>query len=332
MIALWIQDHWQKRGVFAALMLPLAWLYCFVMKLRRLAYANGWFKSYPVGCPVIVIGNLSVGGTGKTPLVIWLAEKLTASGYRPGIVSRGYGGSASDLPLMVSPDTPASVVGDEPALISHHTGCPVAISPDRVAASTLLLSDTDCNIIIADDGLQHLRMQRDIEIAVIASDRIAGNGWCLPAGPLREAPGTLRNVDIIISRTDHSQLTDWNLTLEPIACLRVDRSSDDMHKLEEFSGKTVHAVAGIGNPDGFFSTLRSTGLDVIEHPFPDHHPYTPADLDFGDGNPVIMTEKDAIKCVEFADPHWWALTVSAAVDEGILETIENKLQETVRSG
>jgi tetraacyldisaccharide 4'-kinase len=175
-------------------------------------------------------------------------------------------------------------------------------------------------------------MQRDVEVAVIVSDLIAGNGLCLPAGPLREAPGTLRHIDFVITRAATSGLTDWQLKLEPGACVRVDGNEEDSRTLESFSGRTVHAVAGIGNPDGFFSSLHDAGLDVIEHPFPDHHNYTRAELEFGDGHPVIMTEKDAVKCSTFADPYWWALTVSAAVDEGILETIENKLQETVRSG
>lgn len=331
MIALWIQARWQKRGLFAILMLPLAGLYCLVMMLRRQAYAIGLKASHPLACPVIVVGNLSVGGTGKTPLVIWLAEKLAGAGYKPGIVSRGYGGSASDSPLMVDADTPAEIAGDEPALISRHSGRPVVVCPDRIAAAKLLTSETDCDVIIADDGLQHLRMQRDIEIAVIASDRIAGNGWCLPAGPLRESPSVLGSVDIVITRAAASALTEWRLELEPTGCVRID-GGDEVRPLSAFKGMRVHAVAGIGNPDGFFVSLAEAGLDVIEHPFPDHHPYTASDLSFADDLPVIMTEKDAVKCAGFAGPDWWALTVSASVDEGILNEIFMTLEESARGG
>ncbi|HBE92790.1 MAG TPA: tetraacyldisaccharide 4'-kinase [Gammaproteobacteria bacterium] len=326
MFTLWIQAQWQKRGLFALLMLPLAGLYCLVMALRRRAYGTGLIKSFPIDCPVIVVGNVSVGGTGKTPLVMWLVQNLVDAGYRPGVISRGYGGSATDLPMMLADDTPASVAGDEPVMIFRKTGRPVVIAPDRIAAADMLLSDTDCNVIVSDDGLQHLRLQRDIEIAVITSDRIAGNGWCLPAGPLREPSSVLDDIDITVTRAKQSGRTNWQLKLKEDDCVNV-ASPGERRALESFSGSTIHAVAGIGNPDDFFASLRAAGLDIIEHRFPDHHAYKAADLEFSDDLAVIMTEKDAVKCLSFASPDWWSLTVSVVVDEGILNNIVNKLEE-----
>lgn len=331
MFALWIQAQWQKKGLFALLMLPLSGLYCLIMSWRRSAYAAGLLKTFPVCCPVIVVGNVSVGGTGKTPLVMWLVQHLVDAGYRPGVISRGYGGTATGLPMMLTGDTPASVAGDEPVMIATKTGCPVVIAPDRVAAASMLLASTDCNVIISDDGLQHLRLQRDIEIAVIASDNIAGNGWCLPAGPLREPSSVLKGIDIVVSRARYSNRTNWHLNLQAGDCASVV-TPEVQRTLESFNGTTVHAVAGIGNPDPFYDSLRSAGLDVIEHRFPDHYAYKAADLEFSDGHAVVMTEKDAVKCKEFASPDWWSLTVSAVVDEGILKKILNTLEEIDHSG
>ena len=331
MLALWIQNRWQHKGLFAWLMLPLAGLYCLVMILRRRAYSAGVFASIRVECPVIIVGNLSVGGTGKTPLVMWLVEQLVKNGYRPGVISRGYGGTAAGLPMLVGEKTPASAAGDEPVLIARRTNRPVVIAPDRVAAARFLLASTDCNVIVSDDGLQHLRLQRDIEIAVIASDRIAGNGWCLPAGPLREPASVLDGVDIVVSRTDHPMRSDGQLKLETGDCVRIAAPAE-RRALGDFCGRTVHAVAGIGNPDDFFAGLRQAGLDVIEHRFPDHHAYSPSELDFADERAVIMTEKDAVKCTAFAGPEWWALPVSAVLEECILDTILNRLEEISQGG
>ena len=326
-----VQRLWQTRGAFAWLMLPLAVFYCFVMRLRRWAYAAGWLGSRRVPAPVIVVGNLSVGGTGKTPLVIWLVNELTKAGYRPGVVSRGYGGNEQALPMLVDAATTPAVAGDEPVLIRRETGRPVAVAPDRVAAAHMLLEMTDCDVIVADDGLQHLRLRRDIDIAVIASDRIAGNGWCLPAGPLRESASVLRQVDIVVSRARPSRHTDWHMDILPDQCISL-QAPKQRQDLAAFSGRRVHAVAGLGNPEAFFHSLRDAGIDVIEHRFPDHHAYRRADLEYGDACPVIMTAKDAVKCRDFAGPHWWYLSVRPVVDAGILEYILNRLEEIRHRG
>ena len=328
---MWIQLQWQKRGVYAWVLLPLSWLYCVVMTLRREAYESGLFKTHRVERPVVVVGNLSVGGSGKTPLVIWLARQLADQGKRPGVVSRGYGGRARDFPLLVDAQMPASICGDEPALIVRNVGCPVVIDPDRAAAANYLVENDLCDVIISDDGLQHLALGRDVEIAIVSSDKIAGNGFCLPSGPLRENADRLESIDIVISRDSDSTLTPYHMELLPGDCARVDNPAMRL-PLSAFWKSRVHAVAGIGQPENFFNSLRVAGLDIIPHAFPDHHDYTPADISFGDKLPVIMTAKDAVKCADFAERHCWALTVSADLDEGILESITNLIGEKIGNG
>ena len=329
--SIWIQSQWQKRGLYAWLLLPLSLLYCTVMILRREAYSSGLLKADKIGKPVIVIGNLSVGGTGKTPLVIWLANQLARKGIRPAVISRGYGGRAKNFPLLVNADTHAAISGDEPAMIARALGCPVVIDPDRVAATNWLIERNLCDVIISDDGLQHLALGRDLEIAIITSDRVAGNGMCLPAGPLRENPSRLKTIDLVISREKKSALTEHTMDLLPGECSRLDNPAMRL-PLSAFWKSPVHAIAGIGNPEGFFSSLRTAGLEIIPHPFPDHYDYTPADISFSDSLPVIMTEKDAIKCSEFATRNHWAVTVSVEVDEGILSTVLEKIKEFDSNG
>lgn len=329
--SIWIQEQWQKRGLYAWLMMPLSFLYCLVMILRREAYGSGLLKTYQIGKPVIVIGNLSVGGTGKTPLVIWLANELARKGFRPAVISRGYGGRAKNFPLLVNAETHAAISGDEPAMIARRLGCPVVIDPDRVAAANWLVERDLCDVIISDDGLQHLALGRDLEIAVITSDRVAGNGLCLPAGPLRENQARLKSIDVVISREKKSTLTEHTMDLLPGECSRLDNPAMRL-PLSAFWKSPIHAIAGIGNPEGFFSSLRTAGLEIIPHPFPDHYDYTQADISFSDGLPVIMTEKDAIKCREFATRNHWAVIISVDVDQGILITVLEKIKEFDSNG
>ena len=329
--SIWLQSQWQKRGIFAWLMFPLSLLYSAVMTLRREAYESGLLKTHRIALPVIVVGNLSVGGTGKTPLVIWIANQLARRGIRPAVISRGYGGRATDFPMLVDASSPPALTGDEPVMIARKLGCPVVIDPDRVAAANWLAERKLCDVIISDDGLQHLALGRDLELAVITSDRVAGNGFCLPAGPLRESAGRLRSIDIVISRNQHSRLTTHFMNLLSGECARLDNPAMRL-PLSAFWKTPVHAIAGIGNPDSFFNSLRVAGLEIIQHAFPDHYDYTPADLSFADGFPVLMTEKDAVKCTEFAKRDFWAVTVSVEVDEGILELVMNKIMELNANG
>ena len=312
-------------------MFPVSILYCVVMSLRREAYESGLLKTHNIALPVIVVGNLSVGGTGKTPLVIWIAKQLATKGLKPAVISRGYGGRAKEYPMPVYADTPAALSGDEPAMIARSLGCPVVIDPDRASAANWLVERNLCDVIISDDGLQHLALGRDLELAVITSDRVAGNGFCLPAGPLRESASRLKSVDVVISRKRGSELTSHHMDLIPGECARLDNPAMRL-PLSAFWKTPVHAIAGIGNPEGFFESLNMAGLEIIPHPFPDHYDYTPVDISFDDDFPVLMTEKDAVKCSDFANRHCWAVTVSVEGDEGILDAVMKKITEISDNG
>jgi tetraacyldisaccharide 4'-kinase len=313
-------------------------LFGVVVSLRRAAYRRGVFHSRRLSKPVIVVGNLTVGGSGKTPLVIWLAQRLCERGLRPGVVLRGYGGSAlaGGVPQLVATDSDAAVVGDEALLLRLRTGVPVAIARDRVGAAQLLVA-AGVDVIIADDGLQHLRLARDFEIAVIDAARGLGNGYLLPAGPLREPPQRLSTVDAVVTNGEAGasalvpgaksgfamRLTgDWLCTLadsgEPVA-------------LSSLAGKAVHAIAGIGNPQRFFAQLAAAGIKVVGHAFPDHHCYRASDLEFGDDLPLLMTEKDAVKCRRFAAANRWYLPVAASFAAADASALLARLQRLLAS-
>lgn len=304
---------WYGRSLLSLLLAPLGLLYGVLMRLRRLAYRVGYLRSTRVAVPVIVIGNVAVGGTGKTPLVIWLAEGLRRAGRRPGIVSRGYGGGARDWPRAVTADSDPREVGDEPVLIARRSGCPVMVDPNRVRAAEALLATRRCDIVIADDGLQHYALARDIEIAVVDAVRRHGNGRCLPAGPLREPLTRLRAVDLVMVNGG-ARAAECNFQLVGDVAVSLG-SRQAPRPLADFSGQTVHAVAGIGRPERFFEHLRAHGLLVITHAFPDHHAFGAADILFDDHLPVLMTEKDAVKCRGFAAAVHWYVPVSARVDD-----------------
>jgi tetraacyldisaccharide 4'-kinase len=265
--------------------------------------------------PVIVVGNISVGGTGKTPFVLWVVQRLRAQGWRPGVISRGYGGQAPRYPLRVSASTDAFWCGDEPALIARRLGVPVAVAPDRVAAARLLLDTGEVDILVTDDGLQHYRLARDLEICVVDGSRGLGNGALLPAGPLREPAARLHQVDLVVVNGG-----DWRP--DGVAALRMNLGTREAlpldggapRPLSAFAGAKVHAVAGIGNPQRFFASLRSAGIEVIPHPFPDHHRYRDIDLCFDGGLPLLMTEKDAVKCTAQARPGRWYVPAEAEIE------------------
>ncbi len=303
-----IQARWYTRSAAIALM-PLACLYGALVWLRRQAYEAGVFKTRRVARPVIVVGNISVGGSGKTPLVIALIRRLAAHGVTTGVVSRGYGGHALAYPLAVDRDTDPSQAGDEPVLIATRTGAPVYVAPDRVAAAhALCAAHPGVDLVVADDGLQHYRLARQAEIAVRDQARGYGNGWLLPAGPLREPLSRLARVDL---EAVHGADGDYRLEIRT-AWRLIDEARC---VLDDLAGQTVHAVAGIGNPERFFDALTAHGLDVKAHPMPDHHRYTAADLVFDDDRPVLMTEKDAVKCRNMADSRLWAVPAEAILDD-----------------
>lgn len=317
---------WQHKQGAAKFLRPFSWLYCFIVVCRRWAYLLKIKKTEKISAPVIVVGNLTVGGTGKTPLVAWLANYLKEHGYQPGIISRGYGGKARHWPQQVRPDGDPVAVGDEAILISKRTACPMAVGPERlVSGQELLHYHPACNVIISDDGLQHYALYRDIEVAVIDGKLRFGNGYCLPAGAMREPVNRLKKVDFTVVNGEAGKdeygmfysITDACNMQDPTKC----------QSLEKFKGQQVHAVAGIGNPDRFFNQLTDMGLDIIPHPFPDHYFYKETDLEFDDNKPVFMTEKDAVKCKRFAKQHHWFVPITVEVHETFGKAILKRLKE-----
>jgi tetraacyldisaccharide 4'-kinase len=315
---------WYSRSPLVLLLLPLSALYRLLVGLRRLAYGAGLLPSHRLSVPVIVVGNITVGGTGKTPLVIWLVEHLRARGYRPGLVSRGYGGRARNWPQQVRPDSDPGVVGDEAVLLARHCTCPMAVGPDRVAAARALEEHHGVDIIVSDDGLQHYALQRDIEIAVIDGVRRFGNGHCLPAGPLREPVSRLRSVDLVVANGIGGRL-EYGMRLLPGDAWRLDDPAQ-RRELRTFANTRVHAVAGIGHPERFFTTLAGIGIQGIPHAFPDHHAFQAKDLAFArDGLPVLMTEKDAVKCQALPGLQAWVVPVRAELDERFARQLDRLL-------
>lgn len=317
-----VRAWYRRRLGWLCCLLPLAWLFHGVVRLRSLAYRRGWLASGHPGAPVIVVGNITVGGTGKTPLVATVVEQLRARGRRPGVVSRGYGGRAGEVPVSVTADSDVTEVGDEPLLLARRTGCPLVVGRDRLAAARHLLARHDVDVVVADDGLQHYRLRRDAEISVSDLRRGYGNGRLLPAGPLREPLSRLGQVDLELVQGEGG---DYRLRGEQVVSLIGDAPP---RVLSEFAGQAVHAVAGIGDPERFFASLRAAGLVVLAHAFPDHHSYVAADLAFADDAPVLMTEKDAVKCVDLAEPRLWYLPVVAELTPAAQRRL-NKLYDRV---
>lgn len=319
--------------VIAVALLPLSLVFGLAAGIRRYASRVGWLRVERLPIPVVVVGNLTAGGTGKTPLVLWLAQRLRERGFSPGIVSRGYRSEARGS-VEVAPHSSAAEVGDEPLLLARASGCPVQIGADRVAAARQLLdTHPHCDVLIADDGLQHYRLARDVEIAVVDGRRGHGNGFLLPAGPLREPASRLATVDAVVIHTAAGEQTDRTLAAgRPVFAMQLAgdrlRNLADPAQAEDlsgFRGRRVHAIAGIGNPARFFERLAREGLEVEAHPFSDHHAYDPAELDFGDGAAVLMTEKDAVKCEGFARSNWWALPVRAELEPGLDDLVAARL-------
>jgi tetraacyldisaccharide 4'-kinase len=319
----WIEHHWRQDTVVSRLLLPAAMLYCAAATLKRRLYRSGWCRAVSFSVPIIVVGNITVGGTGKTPLVLWIARYLASQGWRPGIVTRGYRGRASTWPQLVTADSDPDRVGDEPVLLAARADAPVVADPDRPRGVARLLAQ-NCNIIVADDGLQHYRLHRDVEIAVVDGERRLGNGRCLPAGPLRERPARLAEVDARVLN-GAAAADAWSMTLVPSSFRRVGASADSL-PTDGFRGRRVHALAGIGNPERFFRLLRALGADVSEHPLPDHYRYRAQDLRFRDGATVVMTEKDAVKCRHLAGSDAWYLAVDADIDPRFGDWLQQRLR------
>ncbi|WP_349431216.1 tetraacyldisaccharide 4'-kinase [Methylomarinum sp. Ch1-1] len=324
-LARWWQDVWYGERYFSIWIAPLSMIYLDIIRLRRFLYRKGLLKSTKLPVPVIIVGNISVGGTGKTPLVIWLAKLLKQKGYRPGIISRGYGGAAKNEPVIVEADSQPGIVGDEPLVIVKHSDCPMAVCRNRVAAAQLLTGLHQCNIIISDDGLQHYALERDIEITVIDGERRFGNGYCLPAGPLREPLERLREVDLVI--VNGVAVEEGEYSMHFVGAEAVCLKTGESVPLREFCGQGLHALAGIGNPNRFFNLLDQAGLSFEGRAFPDHHQFTAADIEFDDDRPVLMTEKDAVKCLKFAGEKHWYVPIDAEPQAEFSEQLLTLLKE-----
>ena len=299
---------WYQKNPMKWILWPIGLLYGIVMEMRRLLYRWRIKTGIKMPVPVIVVGNISVGGTGKTPVVIWLAEELQSYGYRVGIVSRGYGGISEDWPQPVSPESDPALVGDEPVLLARTTGCPVMVGPDRVTAAKALLLTEKLDLLISDDGLQHYDLDRALEIVVVDGMRGLGNGLCLPAGPLREFSCRLAKADAVIVNGEGWEC-EGAFRTKPVAQGLYQVSSSIKKTLQEFRGTQVHAVAGIGNPNRFFHMLKDADIDVLPHPLPDHASLSKTDIEFGDSRPVFITEKDAVKCHSFAHSNVWCVPI-----------------------
>ena len=333
----WIHRVWYEDAPFGWVLFPPSLLYRALMTLRSFLYRCKLIRTHKAAVPVIVVGNITAGGTGKTPVVIWLVNELRAKGFVPGIVSRGYGGSKSSAAMRVDVDSDAAVVGDEPVLLARRGQCPVAVGSDRVKAAAMLVYD-GVDVIVADDGLQHLRLQRDYEICVIDGARGLGNRLLLPAGPLRELPSRLEEVDQVLVNGSIENAGPDVTTAEQNAMSFELRASDAVRlngslarPLERFSDTTVHAVAGIGNPQRFFDLLRSYGIQVIEHSFSDHAPIPKAELEYRDDFEVFMTEKDAVKLGRKLADKFWYIPVDLYMDSvnsaPLIEQIESRLRD-----
>lgn len=321
-ISRWLLDVWYKDPFIGVWLMPLGFLFSDAAKFRKFLYRIGILKTHTLPVPVIIVGNITVGGTGKTPLVIWLAAMLKTAGYKPGIISRGYGGQASTWPQSVTAESDTTLVGDEAVVIAKHTGCPMAVGPSRVEAARQVLNTSDCNIIISDDGLQHYALNRTIEIAVVDGERRFGNGYCLPAGPLREPIERLQSVDFVVVNGEPSE--DREIPMQLVGNQVINLLTGVPQPLSAFND--CHAVAGIGHPERFFKLLATAGLRCTTHSFPDHHAFTAADITFKDDKAVLMTEKDAVKCRALAGNQHGFVPVTAVLPAEFAEQLLNLLK------
>lgn len=329
-----LEKAWYKKATWLYFLLPLSWVFQILASLRRKLQSRAAARE-SVTVPIIVVGNISAGGTGKTPVLIALARHLKEQGFRPGIISRGYKAGSRQFPLLVNEINDAAVTGDEPALIARQTDCPVVIDPERLRACRFLLEQAEVDVILSDDGLQHYRLPRDIEIAVIDGQRLFGNGLCFPAGPLREPPSRLKTVDYCIVNGEPEQLPA-ELAGCHIMQLRprflVNLASGDRRPFSGAPfklGNRVQAVTGIGNPERFFNLLKDLPYPVQSFPFPDHHPFCEEDFTEGaidPAQPIVMTEKDGIKCKAFARDNFWELQADVVLPEVMLQEITRRIK------
>jgi len=326
--ARWLQDSWYKEMYISSAFMPISMLYDDVVRFRSFLYRIGVKKKTRVDVPVVIVGNITVGGTGKTPLVLYLARLLKEEGYKPGIISRGYGGQSQTWPQWVDEQSKTELVGDEAVLMARQSDCPVAVGPERAIAAQMLLDKSDCNIILSDDGLQHYALERDVEIAVIDGDRRFGNGYMLPCGPLREPIARLQTVDLVIVNGEAEEENEFSMKFQ--GDIAVNLVSKEEKLLTDFNWIPSHAIAGIGNPKRFFDFLEQKKIAIDVHAFQDHHQFVVDDILFDDDNPVLMTEKDAVKCFEFATDKHWYVPIKAVPQQQFIDKLLTLIKEKTR--
>jgi tetraacyldisaccharide 4'-kinase len=330
----WLIQQWQSIGLAHVVLIPLSWLFGGLAALRRWLYQHNILKSYRLPVPVVIVGNISVGGSGKTPAVIWLANQLAQQGYQPAVISRGYGGDHTQA-TSVMPASLPSIVGDEPVLIASRCACPVWVGSDRVQVGLeLLKAHPECNVIISDDGLQHYRLKRDVEIAIVDASMPPEGAYLLPAGPLREPLARLKTVDAIVF---NGEICNGEKMIENAYQMQMVGEQfynlADKHltaSAADFKHKKVTAIAGIGKPERFFAHLRKLGLSFASIGFADHYAYSAQDLAKIDCDAIIMTEKDAVKCKLFVRKNCWVLPVQASIDQGLMPVVLSKLAKVKR--
>lgn len=323
----WLCSQWQKKGWLYFMFLPLSYVFLWIVSLRRMLYQWGAFKSYQFSIPIVVVGNILVGGTGKTPLVIYLAQLLAAKGYKPGIASRGYRAKAKSLPYLVQHNDDPNQVGDEPLLLMRQTQCPVVIDPNRVRGIAYLLSKHDCDIVICDDGLQHYALGRDIEIAMVDHTTNFSNNALLPAGPFREPLSRLNLIDFIVSKNVQGQSTDYKLELVPLELIHIQDSSKRLPLKALQDNVNVHIVLGIGNPESFLASLKAFFVHTPKvHIYADHHQFVQQNFDGMTDDFILMTEKDAIKCERLKLNNAWYVSTEIKVTNSFQSDFINVLK------
>ena len=333
-----LQSLWYDDSRLAWLLLPLSWLFSGVSAIRRGMYHAGLFATVKVSKPVIVVGNITAGGTGKTPLVVWLAQTLKSGGYKVAVIARGYRGHAASWPQVVTKDSDPEVVGDEPVVIAQQVDAIVVAGPDRVINAERAI-ELGAEVIISDDGLQHYHLHRDCEIAVVDGSRLFGNGFRLPAGPLRESPRRLQTVDLVlINQRDvpagnqdvHFSVLNGNASYRVKLTRLRSIKSDSSREIESFRGQQVHVVTGIGNPKAFVKALQERGIKVVPHILPDHAKFTQQDICFGDELPVFMTAKDAVKCRRLEiDGRYWVVDAQAVLDDDVANSVIDRIHTII---
>ncbi len=338
----WLESIWyddaKSKSIGRHLLMPLSYLYSAINNYQRKTKTQ---NQVTVACPVIVVGNITIGGTGKTPLTIYIVKLLQKAGYNPGIITRGYGGKAKTWPQLVTASSDASLVGDEAVLMAQRTDVPVYAGANRLESVAELLKEHDCDVIVSDDGMQHYKLPRDIQIAVIDGKRLLGNGYCLPAGPLREKKERLDDCDLIVMNGKNSKgsdsvnvndsLTDYfEMALEGKVLINLSTAEEKL--LSDFKDQELQALTGIGNPSRFYSTLKANGLTVNENSFPDHYAFETSDLSYTSETTVIMTEKDAVKCKPLIGDatHYWYLPITATLSNEFDEALITKF-ESIKS-